>query len=321
MSVINDPIPDITNLQKGCTTPKTIEPKDIEAVSPAILKSMGATKCSTRSTYSEDAFGTTGLLDLVGGVKSQSKSNSVETVGCEQIAIQTAYYLTLKNSIICITNRQINDAQVSQATVNSIRFENIGKLNINCAVFNLDQSISVKAITSIRYNNEETTQIADLLKAYVDNVVDLAAKSQQGLGGSLAGQKLINDIRQVNNSNTYINKVKLFESNLKISYTQKNELVFKDIGEANLTADQCNLKQTNIVDIMTTLLIDNTLSDIFKTITEGTSTSEYKAQLAQKSEGVKQGFGGNLVRNIIIIIIVLIVLYIGYKFLMGSQQK
>jgi len=320
MSVINE-IPDITKLQKGCTTPKQIKVEDIESTAPSILRSMGATKCSTRSTYSEDSLRTTGLLDLVGGVQSQSKSNSVETVGCEQIAIQTAFFLNLKNSIVCITNRQINEANVSQATINSIKFERIGELNISCNKFILDQSINVKAITSIAYTTNETTQIADLLKAYVDNTVDLAAKSQQGLGGTAAGQKIINDIKNINNSNTYISKIQDFQSRTKISYTQANEIVFADIGVVNLTAEQCTLKQTNIVDIMTTLLIDNVLSDIFKTITEGTSKTEYKAELAQKSEGIKQGFGGNLVRNIIIIIVVIVLVYIGYKFLMGSSQK
>ena len=321
MPIITDKIPEIAKLQQGCTAPKAIEPKDIESTAPSILKSMGTTKCSTSSTYSEDAFGTTGLASAVVGVQGQSKSNSVETVGCEQIAIQTAYYLSLKNSIICITNSTINNTSVSQKTINSIRFERIGELNINCSKFELDQSINVRAITSIKYSTEETTQIADLLKAYVDNTIELAAKSEQGLGGTPAGQKIIRDIKEVNNSNTYINKISQFKSNTKISYTQANEMVFADIGVVNLTADQCTLKQTNIVDIITTLLIDNTLSDIFKTITEGTSKSDYKAQLAQKSEGIKQGFGGNLVRNIIIIIVVVVLIYIGYKFLMGSSQK
>lgn len=316
MPIITDKIPEIAKLQQGCTAPKAIEPKDIESTAPSILKSMGTTKCSTSSTYSEDAFGTTGLASAVVGVQSQSKSNSVETVGCEQIAIQTAYYLSLKNSIVCITNRQINEAKVGQATINSIKFERIGELNINCNKFILDQSIDVKAITSIAYSTKETTQIADLLKAYVDNTVDLAAKSQQGLGGTAAGQKIINDIKNINNSNTYISKIQQFQTKTKINYTQANEIVFEDIGIVNLTADQCTLKQTNIVDIITTIMIDNVLSDIFKTITEGVSKTEYKAELAQKSEGIKQGFGGNLVRNIIIIIVIIVLVYIGYKFLM-----
>ncbi len=317
------PSPDTLRIA-NCPDPN-LTPAKIEATAPQILRSMGAQSCSTKSTYAESAYGTTGLINLVAGYQGQKKTSTTDTVGCEQIAIQTAYYLNMKNSIACITNRQTLNTSLEQKTVNSIKFIGQGdnsKINISCTGnLSFDQEIRVRAVTRIEYTDSEQTQIADLIKNYISNTMELAANSQQGFQATPQGQKLIFTINQINQSSTYIKKIKEFQANTNISYTQSSEMLWT-ANEINLTGTEgCSFKQANLSDIITSIMVDSVLSDIFKSISDTTSSSEYKADLKSKNEGVKQGFSsGSLIRTIIIIIVCVVLFYFAYNLLLSSKK-
>lgn len=316
----------------GCPPPPEPTKEQLNTEAANLIKSAGIRSCETSQesmTAEAHASVDIGFVEAEAGMSMTSNKSS--SIGCEQIAVITDKYRKAVNSTTCLLKETKNITKNSVAGVNSIVFEATnGSLDVSCSGqegLSIRQGMSLEMISQINLSQTELTKIETACKDVVKTIAESAMSSENGLGATPQGQKLIKDTLTDIQQNDY--KASIAKTlNESISEMQgRNTVLFKAGKDVRINGSRCVFEQDMIIKMVASSTVDSTLSDMMSTMSDTLNESTTEASATAKNRGaddlakaVKSGPKDNTNMLIAAVILVVILVIGGIAYVMMNKS-
>lgn len=260
-------------------------PTELASEAAKLMTSAGIRSCEQSSSVQTAEFqakleGPLGLGSASAGGKITNTNTS--SIGCEQVMSITNKYREAKNNVSCMLKSTKNVTRTTATGVNSIIFKAGRDAIISCPRLNITQGMKLTLISNFKLSEQETKLIENETKSVAKEIIKAVQDTNTGLAATPQGSKFISDtIKDINETN-YRADINETLNEITTSVTGKNELLFEAGRDLKITGDDCVIKQDMVIDLIAASVVESTLSDMLKTLSE--RIEETQTDLEQKSE-------------------------------------
>lgn len=274
--------------------PPPAEPTDEinnQAVKNA-ANAMGIRSCSTSTTNVSMAFCSVGIMGC-----ASAQGTHTENLGCETVQIIANKLRQTTQNINCVINNNVRTLDVSLRSNNAVKVSatNHSNITVKCpGGFNVAQTSTIKYIDLQTITSDQVATIADEIKNTSKDIVNAIQQNEQGYAGSPIGSKFVMDAQKQIDSLDFKEQVKNTIDQIKVRMNSNNEIEFIADNWSNLTIDgnSCTITQNSLIDYMSTKILNETISAVFKTKVESETSSNTTASSKNKTEGAPDVVGG-----------------------------
>jgi hypothetical protein len=306
---------------QNCPSPPTpTEEINNNAVRDA-AKAIGARTCQTSTTNVTMGFCSVAILGC-----AAAQATNTQNLGCETIQIVADKFRQATQNIGCIMNTNVRTIDASIRSNNTVKYHAIngGKINVECpSGFKIEQTSNIKYVDIQTITSEQISEIANEVKTTANQIVKAIQNNEAGYAGTPIGSKFVSDSQTQIDSIDFKQNVKQSVDQMKIRVNSNNEVEFISDGcslsgqcsEIIIKGNNCEVKNTTLIDIMATKILNDSLLSVFRTKVESDVTKDIESDSKNKSEGVPdvigdmfKAFGGMAAMGIIAIVIIIIVI-------------
>ena len=183
----------------SCPPPPPANKEQLKTEGTALMQAAGIKTCETsQSSFTAQANASVDMPLGLGGAdfSMSTTSNKSSSIGCEQIAVITDKYRKTVNSTTCLLKKTKNVVRNTIAGINSVVFDAGRDLDVNCAGeegLSIKQKMVLEMVSQINLSQTELAQIETACKDVVKTIAENAMNSDNGLGATPQGQKMIKD--------------------------------------------------------------------------------------------------------------------------------
>lgn len=286
--------------------PSPLPPDDLSGAAKLMEAMGGKTPCYTDRSMNKTTAGAAIGLAAMGAGSSVSQKDI--SIGCEKIQAVAQTYRVAQRNIACTLNQSCN---IVTNTIDANQIANF-KCKGNIVINNLNQTQSVKLITSINLSDSEINDINNEMKTVNKQFAETLAESKTGYLGSSDGGKQASELKALVDNMDFKNTIsqKILEFNNSIKTGQYINVE----GEA-----QCivlgEINQTQQVEMLATSMLNSSITNNFKSIMESINDQDSKTITKTEESDVqaKKSMYTTLIIGVIVFLVVLVVGFVLYK--------
>lgn len=255
--------------------------REIQETAPTILKALGAQACKNTSDILQTSMTATTAADFLifsadATVTTEYDVSKTSSIGCEQIAVATKQYIASAKKIACILNENVTTSSKTLNTGNSIIFRSQnGDINFD-GPLKINQSIEIVMIDLSQLSSQSKMDIADEVKQTALQSVEAIQESTTGMGATPQGSKTVSDQKTEITSENINHIVEKVINEVSITLNSQNDILIETVN-GNINIKEADIDQNILINLTATLIIDNSLNTVFKSLANAVSTQESKA--------------------------------------------
>lgn len=271
---------------ENCPQPKPLKGSDLGKQAYEVAKAMGVRSCETDSS----TFNMNGSIPMLfRTAKFQTTANKSSTIGCEQIAQIAQEYNNLVSNVSCTMRKNTQTVNKTLSAGNRINIigdkdqcaEGQSSIIDNQCDLEINQAITISFTDKVNLSQESVEKISNELQKSSKKISDIAQKSMTQLGGTSVGGKYNEQMKSNTNNLNYNKIVQDNLSRISIDINAENTITISAC-KIRLSGKQCKMNQNILFDIISTSIVDNTLSQVFGNTSQ--LIEESTTKLKQKSE-------------------------------------
>jgi hypothetical protein len=317
-----------------CPKPPTpVNPKEEEKTNiEKLLKAADVKSCSTNN---EVVQGSMVVVTPYGGGGAKFRVDKESTIGCEALIAASKKYNDTIQAVTCMLNKSQNVVRESVNNIQTIQYKAGRDAKINCKKLKIRQGMEVTLISSINFDKEEISQIANKCKDVVSTITKDVMSTETGTGTAAKGGKTIKEeISNINNIN-FDEKVTEALNDVKIERNNRQEVIFDAGRDLYLTSEEeCEISQDMVVKAYASNVVSNVVNSSLETLIESITELDEEITNKSKSEGVPDQPSilddfSNFVKSlsgpmiIIAIVIIIAIIFVGpmlLKTVLGGDE-
>jgi len=293
------------------------------------MNAMGVESCKTDTSKDEYNYAMGGKMEvnipLAGAsVEVHSTGGGMTTasssVGCEQITAIAKSSVDVTDKIKCTIKSSVLDSSQTAKAYNRVEFK-VKNLNLMCDDgFNIDQRNKVTLKSSISFSADQMKDVESTIKDGLKQTSEIIKNTETGWGATPEGKKYIEQTQEKIVKGEY--DASITENVMRIAQYAEGENVLKFEGDVmTLRGKQCQISQENVLDLVSEMVYNDSIRDVFKEYYEKTREYDLKMDETTVSGGVSTlppatippltGSSGSTTTNIIFAVLVIIVIAAG----------
>jgi hypothetical protein len=278
------------NLEQKYSCPSELTPptdEDLGGWMANLAMAMGITTCQSSvedTNIDGRIIGWSKILGPYMGKFSAEITNTIN-IGCEQLLFLARQYNILQRNITCIINQSKQTVKDTTSAIQSVNIISTGgSVKILCDDgFIINQGIRINVIKSFNLTSDEISDIANEMKNFLLETVDTLQKSKSEFLSAPDAQKTIDATITKIEQTDYTKKVSEALQDFEVLIDgNQNVLIqaFKDVEI--VTKKQCQINQNFILDLMSDVIIQNTIKEDVRSLFE--NVNEYNKKIQQEAD-------------------------------------
>ncbi len=273
----------------SCPPPPPPTREQLKTEGAALMQAAGVRTCETsQSSFTAEAHGSISVPFAGADFGMSMTSNNSSSIGCEQIAVITDKYRKTVNSATCLLKKTKNVVRNTITGINSVVFEAGRDLDVNCSGeegLSIKQKMSLDMISQINLSQAELTQIETACKDVVKTIADTAMSSNNGLGATPQGQKMIKDTLTDIEQNDYKSSISETLNETVTKMAGSNTVLLKAGRDLKITGSRCVFEQDMLIKMIAASTIDSTISDMMKNLSDTISDTSVSTKTTAENRG------------------------------------
>jgi hypothetical protein len=267
-----------------CPPPPAPTPEINNSAVKDAANAMGIRSCSTTTTNVSFGFCSVAIMGC-----AAAQGTHTENLGCETVQVIADKFRQTSQNINCILNTNVRTLDVSIRSSNTVKFSatNHSEIKTECpSGFKIGQTSTIKYIDLQTITTDQIAQIADQVKTTANDIVKAVQNNEAGYAGTPIGSKFVSDSQKQIDSIDFKQQVKQSIDQIKVKINSNNEVEFlaDNYSKILITGNDCEIKQNTLIDMMSTKIMNDTISAVFTTKVE----SEVKRDVSAESKNVSQ---------------------------------
>jgi hypothetical protein len=277
--------------ETSCPPPPPPTREQLKTEGAALMQAAGVTTCETsQSSFTAEAHGSVDIPFAGADFGMSMTSNNSSSIGCEQIAVITDKYRKTVNSATCLLKKTKNVVRNTITGINSVVFKAGRDLDVNCSGqegLSIKQKMSLDMISQINLSQAELTQIETACKDVVKTIAETAMNSDNGLGATPQGQKMIKDTLTDIEQNDYKSSISETLNETVTQMAGSNTVLLEAGRDLKITGSRCVFEQDMLIKMIAASTIDSTISDMMKNMSDTLNDTSVKTEAKSAASGAE----------------------------------